>query len=1119
MTRNYTVPPSSSYAGPMSYVALLSVALFTLCSLTPDLWAQDKKQEFAPKPAAEEASASPSRQTQLEPAGPRIDSSDALRRSKEATMRSQSQGVEQKLINLIKRTPDSDPKKPKIVDRLASFYWKLAGDEQDQAYRSEEECFERSAKKSDDIDRCADQRVADLRKAEEIREKAIEAYKYIVMTFPQFEEMDRILFALAFNFQQKQQNEDAKKIYTEMIQSYPESRMLADAIFNLADIFFATGDVNSASDLYRHVVDNYKSSAVYAYAVYKLGWCFYNQTDFQGALNQFIQVIDLQNEMSRKSKKKVRLSLKSEAQRDLIRVYVNIEDATASGGIKLIQKYAPERFDDLAERLADLYTGTGQFDKSTTVLRKLIAKNPKSYRVVGYQLRISENISNTHDPAEAIRSLKRLVSLWRSVQGADDADPKRVQEDRRGIERQLNAMARRYHNQALETKSVADFNTAIELYRTYIESFPEDENTYEMTFYYAEILYRLQKWDDAAHAYEKVLELNGTGQFTKDAAHGALLSYKTFLKDALDAESVEQIGKSEEQLQADRDRKDKSKRTKRKKRKDKAKQEQAKKPRFPKREIPQAYQQYLKASELYRKYVQESEYLVDIQYEEARVYYVFNHFERAVPLFKSIAEGHIDHRVAVYAANLLLECYNRMGDFDRLAAQVNIFVETYTPKRDAELAARLKTLNSELDFKKCTLIENQGEMLKAANCFIQYADKFSSSEIVDKALMNAAIIYDREKQMEKAIQARVKMINQVPKSPLIPKALYQIARNLQALAVYSQAAKAYEKFASDYPDHEDTTEALRLAAQFRLGLGELDKATENLKKYIRRLSSKDKKQAMVAYFELGSVLRERQQWSKMIDHYRSFTSQFKNVDAGYLIRAYTLTGNAYMNLPKRMVDHRRARGAYEEAVNIYEKIPKKDRPELSIEARSAVAEAIFKLTNYEFEAVKKVDFTKVQRTRDVTKHIQLVSKNITRLSAELMKIKQSYERVLSLNVESWGLAALAQIGQMFYFFFTTIEKSPPPRSFDYEMQEFFRGAMIQKADPLRVKAVESYNLCLEKALTVQWFNEWSDLAEKQLARINPETFRYSIEERAKPTYFHRAPIRRPIITALPEEGE
>ena len=84
----------------------------------------------------------------------------------------------------------------------------------------------------------------------------------------------------------------------------------------------------------------------------------------------------------------------------------------------------------------------------------------------------------------------------------------------------------------------------------------------------------------------------------------------------------------------------------------------------------------------------------------------------------------------------------------------------------------------------------------------------------------------------------------------------------------------------------------------------------------------------------------------------------------------------------------------------------------------------------------------------------MVQKNVKKLNKKMAKVKKSYEEVL-LNVESWGLAALSALGRCFTFF-TALEKTPPPRIFDYEMQEYFRAAMIQQADPLRRKAIEAY---------------------------------------------------------------
>ena len=104
---------------------------------------------------------------------------------------------------------------------------------------------------------------------------------------------------------------------------------------------------------------------------------------------------------------------------------------------------------------------------------------------------------------------------------------------------------------------------------------------------------------------------------------------------------------------------------------------------------------------------------------------------------------------------------------------------------------------------------------------------------------------------------------------------------------------------------------------------------------------------------------------------------------------------------------------------------------------------------------------------------------------------------------------------MYNFAFKTLEQTTPPAIFDFETQEFFRNSMIEKADPLRIKAVDSYKICLDKARELQWFNEWSDLAERRLAEIDPAAFRYSIEERAKPTHFHTNAIRKDLILELP----
>ena len=91
--------------------------------------------------------------------------------------------------------------------------------------------------------------------------------------------------------------------------------------------------------------------------------------------------------------------------------------------------------------------------------------------------------------------------------------------------------------------------------------------------------------------------------------------------------------------------------------------------------------------------------------------------------------------------------------------------------------------------------------------------------------------------------------------------------------------------------------------------------------------------------------------------------------------------------------------------------------------------------------------------------------------------------------------------------------------FDYETKEFFRSTMIQQANPLRLKAIGAYKSCLDKSRELQWFNKWTDLAEQQIAKINPEEFSYSIEERGQPSHFHQTKIFKALVLDLPVEED
>ena len=67
------------------------------------------------------------------------------------------------------------------------------------------------------------------------------------------------------------------------------------------------------------------------------------------------------------------------------------------------------------------------------------------------------------------------------------------------------------------------------------------------------------------------------------------------------------------------------------------------------------------AFDTYIKYVPDAPELVTIKYRKARIYYEYNHFDEASPLFEDIVDKHPKHELAIYSANLLLDTLNTQG--------------------------------------------------------------------------------------------------------------------------------------------------------------------------------------------------------------------------------------------------------------------------------------------------------------------------------------------------------------------------------------------------------------------------------------------------------------------------
>src|SRR4051812_29825969 len=105
------------------------------------------------------------------------------------------------------------------------------------------------------------------------------------------------------------------------------------------------------------------------------------------------------------------------------------------------------------------------------------------------------------------------------------AGPARAAEPTDAEASRLMELATVAHKHAQETKDAKDYDKAAALYEQYFAR-PAHPDEHAMSFYYGELLFRLQRYDQAANYYDRAVTVDPKGKFVREAAYAALISRK-----------------------------------------------------------------------------------------------------------------------------------------------------------------------------------------------------------------------------------------------------------------------------------------------------------------------------------------------------------------------------------------------------------------------------------------------------------------------------------------------------------------------------------------------------------------------------------------------------------------
>jgi tetratricopeptide (TPR) repeat protein len=1066
------------------------------------------------------------------------------------------------LKRLIKNTPADSPKRPDILLRLAETYFEMQQQANAKVRSYDEAIFQaKQQKNKDKVKQLTNEQKQAEKELDSYRKEAIKAYAQLVQDHPNFKRMDEVLFALGFALDEMKQSDKAREVYYRLIKSYPESKFVPNAYLSFAEHYFQQGDMQAANKFYGKVTEfPPEKNQVYGFALYKQAWCLYNLEDFKGSLQKFVEVIEFG-----KGHPEARdvANLMKQSRRELVMPYARA--GTPAKALEFFQRFAENQAQsfDMLESLAELYYDTGDWPATTQVYHRLMSEAPDSPKLCYWQSRVTNAELASGDKKKGVTEVQRLVDVWEST--SSSGKPEDVKKQcKQYAASTLVDLATAWHREAIGTENQPGTNDrrtmelASQMYRLLLQKFPDMSTMefpeidkrdwpteYRISYFYAELLWKMEKWAECAPAFDKVVDLDPKGPFTADAALAAVLCYNNLYQ--------QQFAASE-----------KTTNTKKVTTTKKGKKVQEDKPDFAPRELTGLESGMLKAFQRFVCFVPDSEDLPTMKYRRARIYYESNRYEQAAIIFKDIAYNHRDSELAEYAANLYLDSLNvmasmREGDtrpqcYDDMATAVPELYGFYcaTPQAKSEhegLCTPLEQLRCDIQRKKAEAHQTKKEYRESAYTYVNLFRKYPECGKLDEVLYNAALNFEAAKLIGRAIKVRTVLIDKFPESPLAKKAIYLTGANFQALALYPKAAEYYETFAAKFPGEEGkgctdkdkaagtcpkAQEALQDATFFRLGLGDDDKALEDGKLFERNYAKRYGRETSQVIYSLASIYERQKNWEEVAKHYQSYLKKYsRQALPNEEIRANTQIGVAMWKLNRKPEAEKYFKAAtkiwLQGAPGQIEKAAGGDADKAAkwvAEGSQATAEALWYLAEGQFDAFKKIKFPELKGKADlaaVNKWAQgSFVKWIEEKGKALKSAEDAYGKVRELKAPMWDIAAAERVGVMYRTFVDEFRDAPVPDEIkkDPELMDIYLGSLDEKSQPWVVKATGAFDFCMSLATQVRWFNEFSQQCEVELNKLDPRKYPLAAELRGSPSYVQQKvadPVAAQIGRADDEE--
>jgi len=872
----------------------------------------------------------------------------------------------------------------------------------------------------------------DLADAHEYNKKAIELYDWFSRDFPKDPKMDQALFFLGYNNYELNDTKKGTYYYTRLTKEYPRSPYVVESNFALAEFYFESEKWKTALGYYLEVVKQ-KRSRLYTFALYKSAWCYYRSGNSHLALSTMEGLIR-EGRAGASGEKRAggHVKLEAEGLRDIVLFYSDVGEPAKAP--KYFQALMGNDANTYVEKLAYYYIDKGNREGAKVLFRYLTSIDPNSPKAFDYKYQVVKAYSNankTHEFREELYSWIHDYGMSSTWYAANKSKTELISSSDKLREQTLRTWVLQQHQTAQNSRAPFVQGLANEGYKLYLAEVPKSTVNADMHFYYGELLYDMDKFEEAGAQYKWVVDNGSSSKYFGRAAENTVLSLEKNLPK--DSEIERKVGKGVDPVPLE--------------------------PRVDK---------FVQTAIWYTQKFPKGTKTVELKFRIGRLFYMHNQFDQAIPYFKEIVQDYPKTRYAEYSANLLLDIFNLKKDLTGLEKMGKELL-AIPAIANSSGGKDIKNVLERANFKRAQDLEVAKDYGKSAEGFQSFAQANPHSDLASTAMFNAAINYERAGQPGKAMEMHGAVLAATDKkaegykvkSRRIVAKLYQDSGKLE------EAARAYHDSAVEAGNDPLAPNLFYNAAIINEALGHTNVAIQNYDAFYQKSRKNDRNDALYA---MATLYRKNNQNQAAAMKYKDFlnvggTQPEKNVESAYWL--YKL---------ETKMNHRK-------------EIDEWKHKTLNMQARYAPEK---KGVGAKYAA--KIKFDEVQETFNDFLRVHLNSVKKLKQQADekiafLTKLNSQLSQVLKYDSPEEIVGVLSLLGQANLNMGEAFTGAPLPGELKTadEISQYKAG--VQKiADPFYAKAKDSLKTAVDRGQEFEAYTEEYQKARSLMVKLDHNSF-------------------------------